>query len=236
MNGLALQLLKNQIVGAPISVLKPFARQIINRLGGPLKTQRLNSVINICASLLKFLAGFAGSKSKGYATQFSIPRIALVFLADTVCTTSGMFDGVAGNMMNYQMLDYVELKTGVRSEGITFSVNNLWTKVVTNNLGSLTGNAFMQWTGYKGGYDEVRDENNNTVRIRPWSEYYPLVPRRMKQYFWPMLTLSAMVDNGIWLMVRSFVHYTPAQAEQTERILAQRRSRAEQAETAPAAE
>jgi Na+/melibiose symporter-like transporter len=131
-------------------------------------------------------------------------------------------DAIAGAMMNYEMLDYVELKTGVRSEGITFSVDALFKKIVTDNVGRATGNAFLEWTGYKGGYVS---EN-----IAP--------PERYMKYIWPMFTLAGAFDGVIWITMRSLVHYTPKDAQETERLLIARRAEmaAETpAETPPAA-
>jgi len=213
-----------------VTFLCPFTRHMVNRIGGPLRAHKLNSIATILSSFIKFLAGFVGSRKNQYISKFTITRIAIIFTVDTVCTIFNMMDTFSGQLMNYQMLDYVELQTGVRSEGITFAVNNLFTKIVTNNLGSLTGNGFLQWTGYTGGYDEERDANNKVLRIRPWSEYYPLVPLRMKKYMWPMATLAPVVDNAIWLLARSLVHYTPEQALETEVQLAQRRAAKKAAE------
>ncbi|MDR2686508.1 MAG: hypothetical protein LBB75_02050, partial [Oscillospiraceae bacterium] len=107
--------------------------------------------------------------------------------------------------------DYVELKTGERSEGVTTAVNNLFSKIVTNNIGQVTGNAFLQWTGYTGGY--------KADGTRP--------PEKYLKFMWPMYTLIPVLDHAIWFAARCFVKWKPEDRERTEQALAERRAEAE---------
>ena len=198
--GEALLPIKQMLSGTLSNILQPFHRQIINKVGGPLRAQQLKCLVNIASKLLMYLFGYK-----------SLWRFALLIVFESFVNASGGFDGVAGAMMDYQWYDYVELKTGQRSEGITAAVNSLFSKIVTNNIGQVTGNAFLQWTGYQGGY--------KADGTRP--------PERYLKFMWPMYTLIPVLDHSIWFAARSFVKWKPEDAVRTELALAERRAAAE---------
>ncbi|MCL2299544.1 MAG: MFS transporter [Firmicutes bacterium] len=201
MSGEALLTLKQTLSGTLSNILQPFHRQIINKIGGPLRAQQLKCLINIFNRLVMY---FGGYKSPW--------RFALVVAMESLWNAMMGFDQVAGKMLDYEWYDYVELKTGQRSEGVTTAVNALFSKIITNNIGQVTGNAFLQWTGYRGGYKEDG--------IRP--------PEKYLKFMWPMYTLIPVLDHSIWFAARCFVKWKPEDRERTELLLAQRRE-AEQA-------
>ncbi|MDR1733338.1 MAG: MFS transporter [Oscillospiraceae bacterium] len=194
--GIHFLMLKQTIAGTLASVLKPFNRQIVNAMGGPLKTLRLCSLIQ-CA--MKFVMAFIGPKS--------IPRILLFCLFDMVYNLFTDVSGLAGGMIGYEYYDKVELETGLRSEGVTTAINALLGKFVTNNIGTLTGNAYLTWTGYEGG---IIDGS------KP-------VPERYGRTIWYMSMLTASFDCLVWWAARMFLHWTPEDRDRTEAALEERR-------------
>jgi Na+/melibiose symporter-like transporter len=201
MSGEALLLFKQMLSGNLSTVLQPFHRQIINRVGGPLRAQQLKCLVNIFNRTVMYFCGYK-----------SVWRFAVLVAMESLWNAMMGFDGVASSMLNYEWYDYVELQTGLRSEGVTTAVNSLFNKIVTNNIGQVTGNAFLQWTGYRGGYTEDG--------TRP--------PERYLQWMWPMYTLIPVVDHAIWLTARAFVKWKPEDAVRTELALAQRRAAAQE--------
>ncbi|MCL2106556.1 MAG: MFS transporter [Oscillospiraceae bacterium] len=201
MGGEGLLLLKQMLSGNLSTVLQPFQRQIINRLGGPLRAQQLKCVVNIFSKLMMYLVGYK-----------SPWRFGVLILMETLINASVSMDQVAEGLLNYEWYDYVELKTGQRSEGVTTAVDSLFKKSITNNIGQVTGNAFLDWTGFRGGYTEDG--------TRP--------PEKYLKFMWPMYTLIPVLDHAIWFTARSFVRWKPQDREQTELLLAERRA-AEQA-------
>ncbi|MGN0535688.1 MAG: MFS transporter [Eubacterium sp.] len=185
-------LLRDQIIGTPVTFTKPFSRQLVNLCGGPLRVVQINSVFNIVASLIKFALGI---------NKFW--KLAVIMLLDSVSYVIGDMSALAGTMLNYEMLDYVELKTGMRTEGVTNAIDGLFAKIVTNNIGTVTGNAFLQWTGYTGGYKESGEA----------------LPERFQKYMWPMFTLATAFDNAVFLVLRSFLKHTPEDAKRVEEEL-----------------
>lgn len=197
MSGEGVLLIKQAISGIPATFMQAFNRQIINWMGGPLRAQKLNSIIIAVSKLIQYIVGYN-----------SIPKLAVTVLTETLINASRNWDGIAGSMLNYEFYDYVELKTGQRSEGVTAAINGLFSKIITNNIGLVTGNAFLQWTGYKGGY--LADGTTP--------------PERYMKYMWPMYTLIPLLDNTIWTLARCSVKWTPEDRENTERELAERRA------------
>ena len=187
-----------QLLGGFVSnFMSPFQRQIINKVGGPLRAQQLKCVVCGLSRLLMFFVGYK-----------SLWNFAVLVVLENFFNAGGGFDGVAEAMLNYEWYDYVELKTGQRTEGVTGAVNALFEKIVTNNIGKLTGDAFLQWTGYRGGY--------KAEGTRP--------PERYLKFMWPMYTLIPVLDHTIWLICRSFVKWKPEDRERTELALAERRA------------
>ena len=200
MGGEGLLLFKQMLSGNLSTVLEPFNRQLINKMGGPLRAQQIKSAVMMASRSVMYFAGYK-----------SIPRLAVLILMESFVNAAMSWDGVAGAMLSYEFYDYVELKTGERSEGVTTAVDNLFKKIVTNNIGQVTGNMFLQWTGYQGGYKEDG--------TRP--------PERYLKYMWPMYCLIPVLDQSIWLVARSFVKWKPEDREQTELALAERRAAAQ---------
>lgn len=205
MSGEGLLPVKQMLSGTLANVMHPFQRQIINKIGGPLRAQKLKCLVNIVCKLLMYFVGYK-----------SIWRFAGLVFFETFINASMGLDQVAEAMLNYEWYDYVELKTGHRSEGVTTAIDSLFKKSITNNIGQVTGNYFLQWTGYKGGYTQDG--------TRP--------PDKYLKYMWPMYTLIPVLDHTIWLVCRSLIRWKPEDRERTEQLLAERRAILQGAEEA----
>lgn len=198
LRGEALPMIISQISGIPITFLYPFLRQITKLLGGPRRTQMTLSVAQMVVGLGKFGFGY-----KGW------PAIIAYTLFDTVNQTLDPVGGYAGEILNYEMLDYVEYKTGYRSEGITAAFNGLKDKFAVKNLESLTQNEFLRWTGI----DKI-DFNAENVQL----------PARYTKWAWMLFTLAPVVDGLIWFIARALFKYDPAQKDVIEAELKERRA------------
>lgn len=201
--------LRDYIIGTPITFTKPFSRQFVNMCGGPIRVHKINSILNIVAAFIKLAVGI---------NKFW--KLAINLLLDAILYVIGDMDAIAGTMLNYEMYDLVELETGIRTEGVTNSINGLFAKIVTNNIGAATGNAFLQWTGYTGGYKNTGEA----------------LPERFVKWMWPMFTLSTAFDNTIFLIMRSLVKHTPEDARRIEKELIELRGGDEAAEASASAD
>jgi len=197
MSGEGWLLFKDTLAGVLVTFTNPFSRQIVNWLGGPLKTQKIRNLVEAAGNIIKLIAGIR--TVPGIFTHIIVENIQCVFSAA---------DTVAGNMLGYEFYDYVELKTGVRSEGITSSMSSLINKTVTNNIGTITGNAALTWMGYSGGYLEAGKGP----------------PERYMKYVWPLAMLAPAVDNLIYFVGRSTIKWTTEDRIRTEALLTERRA------------
>ena len=189
--------LSKQVSGLPITILYPFLGPVMKKLGGPKKTLILSSCLYIALNSVRFAAGYK-----------SVFALAINILMDTVNETMGPLNGYATKMLDYEMFDYVEWKTGVRSEGITMAFKSFVEKIIANNLNSITGNGFLAWSGI------------NEIDV---DAPKPVVPERYLKWAWPVFTLSAVVDNFIWLAARAAFPYDPGQKDVIEADLKERR-------------
>lgn len=199
LGGEMMWLLHAQVAGTFVTVSKPFARQIVNLVGGPLRAHKIDHIVNVISFTLRFFVGY----NKFWKLVVNMLLEAINYVFDDV-------GSIAGSMLSYEMYDYVELKTGMRSEGVTTAVDALFKKIMTNNIGTVTGNAFLEWTGYKGA-----PENGAAM------------PEKFQKYMWPMYTLSAVFDNIAWFAIRSTFKYSPEDRDKVEAELQARRTSAE---------
>ena len=194
-------LLSKQFSGMPIALLYPFLGPVMKALGGAKKVMILNRILQIAMNLVRFAAGYK-----------SVFALVVNILMDAVNETMWPLEGYAGTILDYEMYDYVEWKTGVRSEGITVAFKSFMEKIIANNLNSLTGNGFLAWTGI----------NNIDLDVEK-----PVVPERYQKWAWPVYTLSAVADNLIMLFARMAFPYDPNQKDVIEADLHERRALAQ---------
>ena len=194
--------LSKQLSGLPITILYPFLGPVMKKLGGAKKTLILVHSLPVAMNLIRFAAGYK-----------SVFALVMNILMDTVNETIWPLSGYATNILDYEMFDYVEWKTGVRSEGITMAFKAFVEKIIANNLNSITGNAFLSWAGF------------HTIDV---NAQRPKVPERYEKWAWPVFTLSQVVDNAIMLVARAAFPYDPSQKDVIEADLKERRALARQ--------
>jgi len=108
--------------------------------------------------------------------------------------------------MEYKMYDYVEWKTGYRSEGMTKSVDGILNKLIRNNLVNIFGNAVTQWTGYMG-YDVPAEQQ----------------PTRFLNSIWPLMHVGIFFGEVVVLVCLS-VFKMPKNFDEIEADLIERRA------------
>jgi len=133
--GEMLLFIKNTIMGNPGTFLQPFAGKFIKLMGGELRFRRIKTAIDTAAMSARFAIGYR-----------SFPRLMAMFTIEMVQDIFNKWNPVAEGVIDYQMLDYVEWKTGLRSEGMTMAVSGMLNKLIRKNIGTVTGNMWLQWT------------------------------------------------------------------------------------------
>jgi Na+/melibiose symporter-like transporter len=190
--------LSKQLSGLPITILYPFLGVITKKLGGPKKTMIIDILLRMASFTLRYFAGYK-----------SVFGLVMYILADTIFMTAEPLGFYADHVLNYEMLDYVEWKTGVRSEGIAMAFRSFTNKIVANNINSFTGNAFAAWTGIH--KIDINDPNL-------------VLPERYVKWVWPMVNLMPVIDNAIFLVARIAFPYDPKEKDVIEADLKERRA------------
>ncbi|MDR1733750.1 MAG: MFS transporter [Oscillospiraceae bacterium] len=200
-NGIHFLTLKQLLHGVAPMLLKPWNRIIVQRLGGPLRTLRTLYPIGVLCKIAETFTGIT-----------TLPRIFALCAIENLSNVCSDVWGLATSMINFEYYDKVELETGLRSEGLTSAVNALLAKFVTNNIGTATGNAYVSWTGYRGGIIDQQSE----------------VPERYAKTIWPMLCLTEAFDRLVWFVAYLFLHWSPEDRTRTEIELEDRRRAAQE--------
>jgi len=188
-------LFRDIIFGWPALVLLPWAQKSVEWFGGPVRFMKSYVAINLVTQAITFAVGYK-----------SWPRLAVMWTLEMVREVMNRWKAVPDTMIKYEMFDYVEWKTGVRSEGITESVNGLLRKLIRDNASSVIGNAVTQWTGFLG-FDEPLEDQ----------------PKRFLDTLWPLLHVGAIFGEIVALIAMLRFKY-PEDPKRVEADLIERRA------------
>jgi len=191
------------LTGLPISFLVPFMRQIVNIVGGPKRTLILTHLSDSVVRVVQFFIGYQSRN-----------RIIGHFALDTIRETMWPIAGVADRVLNFEMLDYVEYKTGVRSEGINRAIVGFTEKLIKSNINTVTGNVFQHWA-------QVHTIDGNVPN--------PVIPDRFRRWAWPVWILGGALGSITMLIARAAFPYKNGQNVHIEAELKARRELAQQA-------
>jgi len=192
----------NFATGAPGSLLQPFALRAIKRAGGPRGMMLLFSASNAALYLLCYLIGVK-----------TVPGFLFTWGAHLVSNIVSKWESVACGIADYEMLDYVEWKTGRRSEGVKTAVDGLINKVVLNNIDTVVGSLALSRAGF-----DPKLETRQPPRYVKWATVF---------YF-----LSPVLDNLFYLVARLFYKYPAGLRDRVEAELIERRKLAAQTQEA----
>jgi len=124
--------------------------------------------------------------------------------------TLGRVQGIAGSINSYEMLDYVEWKTGRRSEGVNMAVDGLMRKIVLNNIDTAVGNLVIDSLGFD---PELEKQPEKFMKWAP--TLYLLVPA---------------FDTFVYFLARLLYKYPADMRDRVEAELIARRELAKEAE------
>jgi Na+/melibiose symporter-like transporter len=199
LKGESLLWIRDNIVSAPGVFLQPSALPIIKRMGGSRNTQAIfQGVASLCCAL-RFAVGMRSQ----FGVLFS-------WAMEMVIRTLGKLNPIAGSIIKYEMLDYVEWKTGRRSEGVSMAVDGLLGKFVLNNIDTVVGSLVIDGLGF-----DPKAKTQPPLFIKWAPVLYLLVPA---------------VDNFIYFIARLLYKYPASLRDQVEAELVERRRLAEEEE------
>ncbi|MCL2494632.1 MAG: MFS transporter [Oscillospiraceae bacterium] len=195
LGGEILYTIKGIVTLLPGFLLSPLAIKAVNFFKGEINFIK-GHVITIM--IMRATVYFVGYNSPA--------RIVYMFIMEMLKGVMDMWAGVPHSMMEYKMYDYVEWKTGYRSEGMTKSVDGILNKLIRNNLVNIFGNAVTQWTGYMG-YDIPAEQQ----------------PARFLNTIWPLMHVGIFFGEVV-VLVCLFAFKMPNNFPEIEADLIERRA------------
>ena len=192
--GEMLWVFKNAVFGLPSVLLQPFAIHFVGKFGDKLNFIRLHVFMIFATTLAKYIVGYR-----------TWPRLFFMFFMDLVREIFDRWAPIPKGQLDYEMLDYVEWKTGQRSEGMTMAVDGMLNKLIRNNVSSVIGNAVTQWTGYQG-----------------WDVPVEQQPERFLKSIWPLQHIGKIAGEAISLAALFWFKY-PHNPREVEADLIERR-------------
>ena len=192
--------LKNSTITIPGTFLMPFARGAIQRVGGEKNMVLVNHATKIATYLARYFVGYK-----------TFPRLLFMYLMEMIEDIPHHWVSVATGVIDFQMLDYVEWKTGVRSEGVSMAVSAMTSKLVTNNVGTIVNNMLMKWSGFLG----TTDKNGRELTAADQ-------PKRFIDIVWPLICLCPVFDELVYFLLRLFWKPPPHQAQMEAELIERR--------------
>jgi len=192
-NAELLYAVRNFVTGVPGNALQPMSRRAINRVGGPRNMMLAYSGVNVFFFLIRYIIGVE-----------NVPGILISWGADTILKAFTKWDQVANGIADFEMLDYVEYKTGRRSEGVKVAVDGIINKIALNNIDTIVGNLALMRVGF-----DIDLDTHQTPNYVKWATRF---------YF-----LSPVIDNTAYFIARLFYRYPAEERMRVEAELIERR-------------
>lgn len=214
--------------GIPAYIMTPLAPKLIRKFGAK----------NVCvgsgifagiAYLGTFLIGICGNGGKGFLVDWSgcntIINMAVIVICLTICGLPNSLMNVAGAVLQGDVYDYSEWKTGARNEALVQTVQNYFSKA-SNSVIQLLSGVVISAVGYvarKNEFGNIIPESNHNVLLGFWAVFC-------------LLPAVARFLYGITLMFFNVTGKTKEQmlkdleVRRSEKIQAMEANEAEQAE------
>lgn len=161
--------------------------------------------IQVCTLVGRVIAWAIGYEGK---------NIIWTVLILALCSFPAGASSIAQTSLFCDSVDYMEWKTGKRTEGVTFAMQTFFTKIssgITGALGTFALGAL--------GYVAVEDV--------PGAVYLGTQSEAFETWIWPLVMLTPAIAALLYLIPLLFIKYTPEQKAQVEKELAERRASSE---------
>ena len=188
------QFLYGLLTGIPGSACMFAAAKLADKIGG---MKKLLVISQITAIVLRIAAYFVGFET--------LPKMIIVMLLISIVQIPANSMDIAHRSLTSDSIDYVEWKTGIRNEGISFSVQNFISKMQSSASSLIKGlilNAL--------GYDSYTDKNKQNPVYMKWQ--------------WPIFMLGPVFGAVMYLIVISFIKDDREMRDRVEKELAERRA------------
>ena len=163
--------------------------------------------IQICTIVGKVLAWIIGFEGNNIL-------IGMIIMA--ICAIPSGAASIAQTSLFCDSVDYMEWKTGKRTEGVTFAMQTFFTKISSGITGALATFSLSIL-----GYVAIEDVEG--------AVYLGTQTQAFEDWIWPLTMLTPAIAAVLYIIPLLFIKYTPEQKAQVEKELAERRALSEQA-------
>ncbi len=195
-NGKSLEVLFGLISGAPGALAIFFANKIAQKVGGMKKVLILSQAMAISIRVVAYFVGYD-----------SWAKFIIMCLLLSLVNIPGSLMDIAHRTLTGNSIDEVELKTGVRSEGVSFSMQNFTTKM-QNAATTFIEGKMLTLLGYSSKLNAAGKPQNATFI----------------KYQWPMFMLGPVVGAILYLIAIMFIKDSKEHREDVERRLKERKA------------
>lgn len=189
-NGETTQTIYGILIGALGTMSMFFAVRIADRMGSMKNLIIVAQAGNVILRVIAYLIGFD-----------TIPRMIAVVILMAIGNIPVTLVGIAQKALLSDSIDYMEWKTGKRKEGITFSLQNLTSKMTDALKSFLFGIIFS---------------------LLAFDAQLPVQTERFLNAQWPLFMLLPALASFLYLIPFLFIRDDKAQKAQIERELAER--------------
>lgn len=215
------QIFYGYVMGIPGALLNFFTVPVIKKMGSNKKLLVYAEVANIATRLLAFAVG-ANDRYKNFGALL----VVMGLLGSAQILTN--MKSIAERSLLTDSVDEMELVTGERTEGITFSMQNFVSKL-TSAIPKFIQGYMLKWFGFN---EKLTDpagkalEGSALVRAQT-------APRFLK-YRWHQFILGPAIGAALYLVVILFLKDDRAHTAEVERQLKEKRALAEREQLAVA--
>ena len=189
------------ITGVPGMLGMLFADKMKKWCKGYVNALIMMQLFNLIVRVIAFFIGFEGQKLWLALIIIGIGNIPMG--ANSIAQTSIFCDSI----------DYMEYKTGKRTEGITFSIQTSFTKISSGITLGLTTLA-LHLLRY------------NAVEDVPGAVYLGTQSAAFDKWIWPLIILTPALASLLYIIPLLFIRYTPEERRKVEAELKRRRDEA----------
>lgn len=198
-DGQTAEFMSGLIGGIPGSCATFFATKIAAKIGGMKKVLLIAQSSAVIIRVITFFIGY----------DHSIAKFAIMTVLLSIINIPGNMMDIAHRSIISDSIDEVELKTGIRTEGVSFSIQNFTSKMV-HGANTLIEGVILKVLKYDSfAKSEGLPQNETFLK---WQ--------------WPMHMLGPVVGAVLYLIIISFVNDDPVKKAETERLLKERRAAA----------
>lgn len=202
LDGETSQMIFTTVIGIPGAICMMFALPVMDKIGGLKKTLITSEIINIICRVISYFVGFT-----------SAPRIIIVGVLLCIAQVLLNMKDIAHRSLTSDSIDYVEWKTGQRTEGISFSMQNLVSKF-SDATKTIVKGYILRFIAYDSNLD-LRSQGAKFNKAQ-----------------WPLYIIWPVIGSILYIVAISFVDDSKERKAFIEKELRARRGEAKQEEAA----